>query len=928
MKKKLLWFLAILFLLVGSTGTLAFYFTEWQWFQSLNYQQVFTTVLLSKTIIGVATTFLTFLFVFFNLKWLQKWLARAVPEDNDEPEVIQVDFSGQRQRVQNNFSEWGRAIARSPLLSWIILIFSAIVSISNGLAFASHWLAIQSYFKQTAYGVADPIFNKDISFYLFSLPIYELILQVLFGLVLFLFAICAFFYLSNGGFRRTPLDRRPYTHLGILGAIAFLLQAGNFLMKMYNLVYSPKGVAFGASYTDVHVTIPALYICIGLCGLSALLMLSQIVKPHLKTAWVPLAMVVMVAVLGENIVPALMQNLQVNPNEFTLEEEYLNYNIAYTRMAYDLNNTNEINFPIAANNTATWTELEEYSTSLYTAPLLNYQQTHEAFSQLQGMRLYYRFNDVDVDRYQIADTLVPVMISARELPVDALQTEADTWVNRHLKYTHGYGAVVAPSNEITSDGQPKLIVKDIPPKTDVTELAITRPEVYFGELTKDYVIVGTKSQEFDYPQGDANAETSYEGKAGLSISSFFAKVLFSIRLNTINPLLTNEITADSKILLHREITERVQTLAPFLYYDKDPYLVIFEGRLMWIIDGYTVSSQFPYAQSWQTDAQDMGANYIRNSVKVTIDAYDGTTIFYLYDETDPIIQTYAKIFPNLFTAYSAMPQGLKDHMRYPEDFFTIQTSMFLNYHMTDAKVFYNREDAWAIATTNDITVQPYYDILEFPGSDKAEFMNLYPLTPAQKDNMVAFLAGAANDEGRGTLSVYIFPKDKLIYGPAQIEARINQQAEISKDLSLWGQGGSTVTKGHTITVPLKDSLIYIIPLYITSDSSSLPELKKVIVTYGSSVVMENNLELALAAIFGSRTGEEVTDVPSGTSGDERNLTVLIQDILAQYAIVNEQRKAGNWTDYGTAMAALDTMLAELANQDLASQIISLPTITP
>lgn len=928
MKKKLLWFLAILFLLVGSTGTLAYYFTEWQWFQSLNYQQVFTTVLLSKTIIGVATTFLTFLFVFLNLKWLQKWLARAVPEDNDEPEVIQVDFSGQRQRVQNNFSEWGRAIARSPLLSWIILIFSAIVSISNGLAFASHWLAIQSYFKQTAYGVADPIFNKDISFYLFSLPIYELILQVLFGLVLFLFAICAFFYLSNGGFRRTPLDRRPYTHLGILGAIAFLLQAGNFLMKMYNLVYSPKGVAFGASYTDVHVTIPALYICIGLCGLSALLMLSQIVKPHLKTAWVPLAMVVMVAVLGENIVPALMQNLQVNPNEFTLEEEYLNYNIAYTRMAYDLNNTNEINFPIAANNTATWTELEEYSTSLYTAPLLNYQQTHEAFSQLQGMRLYYRFNDVDVDRYQIADTLVPVMISARELPVDALQTEADTWVNRHLKYTHGYGAVVAPSNEITSDGQPKLIVKDIPPKTDVTELAITRPEVYFGELTKDYVIVGTKSQEFDYPQGDANAETSYEGKAGLSISSFFAKVLFSIRLNTINPLLTNEITADSKILLHREITERVQTLAPFLYYDKDPYLVIFEGRLMWIIDGYTVSSQFPYAQSWQTDAQDMGANYIRNSVKVTIDAYDGTTIFYLYDETDPIIQTYAKIFPNLFTAYSAMPQGLKDHMRYPEDFFTIQTKMFLNYHMTDAKVFYNREDAWAIATTNDITVQPYYDILEFPGSDKAEFMNLYPLTPAQKDNMVAFLAGVAGEDGKGKLSVYIFPKDKLIYGPAQIEARINQQADISKDLSLWDQGGSTVTKGHTITVPLKDSLLYIVPLYITSDSSSLPELKKVIVTYGSSVVMENNLELALAAIFGSRTGEVVTDVPSGTSGNDRNLTVLIQDILAQYAIVNDQRKAGNWTDYGTAMDALDTMLAELANQDLASQIISLPTVTP
>ncbi|MCE5196054.1 MAG: UPF0182 family protein [Negativicutes bacterium] len=928
MKKKLLWLLAVLFLLVGSTGTLAYYFTEWQWFRSLDYQQVFTTILFSKISIGVAAAVLTFLFVFLNLKWLQKWLARAVPEDNNEPEVIQVDFSGQRQRVQNNFSEWGRVIARSPLLSWIIFLFSAVVGISNGLAFAAHWLAIQSYFKQTAYGVTDPIFNKDISFYLFSLPIYELVLQVLFGLVLFLFAICAFFYFSNGGFRRAPLDRRPYTHLGILGAIAFLLQGGNFLMSMYNLVYSPKGVAFGASYTDVHVTLPALYVCMGLSVFSALLMLSQIVKPRLKTAWVPLAMVALVAVLGESIVPALIQNLQVNPNEFTMEEEYLNYNIAYTRMAYDLDNTNEINFPIANNSTANWTELEEYSTSLDTAPLLNYQQTHEAFSQLQGMRLYYRFNDVDVDRYQIGGKLVPVMISARELPVDALQTEADTWVNRHLKYTHGYGAVVAPSNEITSDGQPKLIVKDIPPRTEVAELAVSRPEIYFGELTQDYVIVGTKSQEFDYPQGDANAETSYQGKDGLPINSFFARILFSIRLNTVNPLLTNEITPDSKILLHREITERVQTLAPFLSYDKDPYLVINEGRLLWIIDAYTVSSQFPYAQSWQLDGQSKGANYLRNSVKVTVDAYDGTTIFYLYNETDPIIQTYAKIFPNLFIPYAAMPQGLKDHIRYPEDFFTVQTSMFLNYHMTDAKVFYNREDAWAVATTNDVTVQPYYDILEFPGSDTAEFMNLYPLTPAQKDNMVAFLAGAVGEDGTGKLSVYIFPKDKLVYGPAQIEARINQQAEISKDLSLWDQGGSTVTKGHTITVPLKDSLIYIIPLYITSDSSSLPELKKVIVTYGSNVVMKDNLEQALAAIFGSRDGEGGAEVPSGTSGDDRSLTTLIQDILAQYAIVTEQRKAGNWTEYGAALDALEAMLAELGNEDLAAQIISLPTVTP
>jgi len=929
MKKRFTWLIAILFLLVGSVGTMAFYFTEYKWFQSVNYQQVFTTILFQKVFVGLIGIVVTFLFVFLNLKWLQKWLARTVPDEIVEPEVIQVDFGQTRQRMQGNLSEFGRTIARSPLLSWIILGFSLLVSISNGLALSAQWLTVKTFLNQVPYGVADPIFNRDISFYMFSLPFLEMLLDTVFGLVLFLFAICGFFYLTNNGFRKNPMDKRPFAHLGLLGAFAFLLQGGNFFMEMFNLVYSPRGVAFGASYSDIHASIPTLYIAIGLSALGALMMLSQMIRPSLRTAVIPIVLVAVVAVAGQNVVAGLIQNLQVKPNEFTMEEEYLNYNIEFTRLAYDLNNTIEIDFPIAANATADWAELNEYSASIDTVPLLNYQQTQAAFGQLQGMRLYYRFNDVDVDRYLIDGELVPVMLSARELPADALQTEADTWVNRHLKYTHGYGAVVAPSNQITPDGQPNLVVKDIPPQTNIPELVITRPEIYYGELTNDYVIVGTRSQEFDYPMGDANAETSYEGEAGLSISSMFSRFLFSIRLNTLNPMLTNEIIADSKILLHRQIKDRVTTLAPFLYYDADPYLVIHEGQLFWIIDGYTISNRFPYAQSWQQDDQLTGANYIRNSVKVTVNAYDGTTTFYLYDTEDPVIQTYAKIFPDLFTPFEEMPANLVAHLRYPEDIFKIQAKMFLNYHMTNPKVFYNREDAWAIAKTSGQPVESYYDIMEFPGSDQAEFMTLYPITPSQKDNMVAFLAGVSDKNGVSSLSVYLFPKDRLVYGPAQIEARINQESNISKDLSLWNQGGSTVSKGHTITVPLKDSLLYVVPLYITSTSSSLPELKKVIVSYGNRLVMEENLELALIRLFGSPDGE--TDIPGvpvpGDSADS-DLKQLIQNILAQYEIVTEQRQSGNWTEYGKAMDVLEEMLQELAGRDLSSVIIEIPTEGP
>lgn len=924
MRKRATWLFALLFLLVGSLGSMAFYLTEFKWFQSLEFQQIFLTILFNRVFIALIATLISFLFIFLNLKWLQKWLGRNLSEEDTDPEVIQVDFGPSRERLQSNLSELGRSIARSPILSWLIFGFSAVVALLNGLALSAQWLTIQKFLKQVPYGVNDPIFNKDVSFYLFSLPFYELLLESVYRTSLFILGICIFFYLTNGGLNKKDENRKNYAHLGLLGAWSFLLQGLQFYISMHNLVYSPRGVAFGAAYADVHASIPTYYITMGLCVLGILLMLSQLVRPSIKTAVLPVVLVVAVSFAGHNVAATLMQNLQVKPNEFTMEEKYLDYNIQFTRLAYDLENTTEINFPISGRADADWNQLEEYSVSLRTAPLLNWAQTQQAFSQLQGMRLYYRFNDVDIDRYMVNGTLMPVMLSPRELSVNALPSEAGTWVNRHLKYTHGYGVVVAPNNRISNEGQPVLVVQDIPPYTTVEGLEITRPEVYYGELTEDYVIVGTKSKEFDYPIGNTNAETVYEAEAGLSISSFFSRLLFSIRFNTLNPLLTNEITENSKVLMHRQIEDRVSTIAPFLNFDYDPYMVIHEGQLIWIIDAYTITSRFPFAQSWQQDSQVTGPNYIRNSVKITVNAYDGEVKFYLFDTTDPLVLTYAKIFPDLFTSFEEMPQGLKEHLRYPEDIFKVQAKMLLNYHMTNTKVFYNREDAWAIAKVSGQPVEPYYDIMEFPNSDEAKFMTLYPLTPSQKDNMVAFLSGVCDDDGKSSLSVYLFPKDKLVYGPGQIEARINQDSSISKDLALWGQGSSTVSRGHTVTVPLKDSLIYVVPLYITSTSTSLPELKKVIVSYGNRLAMEDNLDLALLRLFGKTDGE--TGLPGITlpEGEDQDFKQLIDNILRQYQRVLEQKEKGNWTDYGAAMDALEELLKELGQKDLSLIKIILP----
>jgi hypothetical protein len=572
-----------------------------------------------------------------------------------------------------------------------------------------------------------------------------------------------------------------------------------------------------------------------------------------------LAALVGVAVLGGVVYPGLMQRYRVSPNEIDKEKPYIDFNIRYTRLAYGLDNIEEREFP--AEETLTLQDLRKNEATLKNIRLWDTRPLLATYSQLQEIRTYYKFTDIDIDRYRINGEYRQVTLSPRELSSKDLPSRI--WINERLTYTHGYGAVVGPVNRVTREGLPEFWVKDIPPAAS-TDLRISRPELYFSELATDYVFVKTRAKEFDYPAGDQNVYTAYEGQGGIPLGSVWRKLLFAAHLGDIKLLMSNDLTSASRVLLYRNIRERVQRIAPFLRYDDDPYMVISAaGRIVWLLDGYTVSDWFPYS----TATPGLGS-YVRNAVKVTVDAYDGTVHFYVADPADPLIRTIARIFPELLQPLDAMPADLRAHIRYPEGLFRVQAAMYAVYHMRDTQVFYNKEDLWSIPLGHgdgpDRPMEPYYLILRLPGEPKEEFVLLIPFNPSKKDNLSAWLAARSDPPHYGKLVVYNFPKQKLIYGPRQIEARIDQDSFISQQLSLWNQRGSQVIRGNLLVIPIERSLVYVEPLYIAAEKGQLPELKRVIVGFGDRIAMEETLEGALARVFGGpapQTGTEVARTP-------------------------------------------------------------------
>ena len=689
-------------------------------------------------------------------------------------------------------------------------------------------------------------------------------------------------------------------------------------MDRYLLLYNDNGVLVGAGYADIHVGLPGLWLVVCLAIAAAIISWANIWRPRLWPPIFAIAAVVGGSFIFTELVPGLFERFYVKPSELQLEAPYIKSSIELTRKAYNLGQVAVQPFP--AEEGLNFSALQHNHATVDNIRLWDWRPLMDTYAQLQEIRTYYKFFNVDVDRYHLNGSYQQVTLAARELEPSLLSSNAQTWVNLHLLFTHGNGVVMSPVTQKSDEGLPIFYLQDVPPIASGGP-RISEPRIYFGDGTDDYVIVKSNTPEFDYPKGKDNAYTTYDGKDGIPIGTTRWRSLLAWYLNDINILLSGYITGDSRILLHRNIQDRVQTIAPFLQLDHDPYVVISKGRLYWIQDAYTSSNWFPYAQ-----AQPGGdINYIRNSVKVVIDAYNGAITFYVSDATDPIIATYRRIFPALFKPLASMPADLQQHIRYPEDLFYIQALEYRAYHMEAPEVFYNREDLWefprepaspdGVFRREPARMTPYYIMMRLPGDQHAQFFLMLPMVPSQRENMIAWLAARCDPPDYGKLIVYEFPKEKLVYGPFQIEARINQNTKISQQISLWNQMGSRVIRGNLLVVPIDNSILYVSPLYLRAETGQLPELKRVIAAYGDRVVMEDTLPEALAALFGASAPVPAVPQAGGISpaapGPEDKRA---QEALEHYKQAIARLKAGDWAGFGSQLDALRPLLEQLGRQ--------------
>ncbi len=888
---------------------------DWAWFSSIGYVGIFWTAFVTKAALFV---------VVFAVSTLLLWANAA----------LALRFAGKPQpRLPAAFDPYATVRALpgpiagayglplSPLL-WRLLILA--VGLVLGLLIAmgetGRWDLILRFVYQAPYGRNDPLFDKDIGFYLFSLPVYVAVKNWLLWLLLLATLMAGSIYFLHNDISLDPSPRRlssaAIAHGSALLGIYFAIKVWSYALDRYLMLYDDNGVVVGAGYTDVHVELPALWVLIVLAAVAAIVAWANVGLRTIRLVIVAPLLVFGGSFLFAEVIPGLFERFFVKPNELQLETPYIQRNIAFTREAYNLVQIAVKPFP--AEQDLTFQSLKDNSGTIENIRLWDWQPLMDTYAQLQEIRTYYRFLDVDVDRYHVGDSYQQVTLAARELDPSLLSANAQTWVNLHLLFTHGNGVVMSPVTQKSAEGLPIFYLKDIPPIATGGP-PITEPRIYFGQGSPGYVIVKTGTPEFDYPKGKDNAYARYDGADGVPIGGIGWRALFAWQMDDLNILLSDYITSESRILLHRDIKDRVGTIAPFLQLDRDPYVVISAGRLYWVQDAYTTTSWFPYAKP-EPDGGDL--NYIRNSVKVVIDAYNGTVDFYVTDPADPIVATYRRIFPALFKPLDAMPPDLQKHIRYPEDLFNIQALQYRAYHMDAPEVFYNREDLWQFPrepaapdemNAGETRMAPYYIMMRLPGEPQTEFFLMLPMTPSQRENMIAWLAARCDLPEYGKLIVYEFPKDKLVYGPFQIEALINQNTEISQQISLWNQMGSRVIRGTLLVVPNGNSILYVSPLYLRAQSGQLPELKRVIAAYGDRVVMEETLPAALAALFKGSAPVAGLPAPAGPSpsgpADER-----ARQALADYDQALDRLKAGDWAGFGAELDALRPLLEELSRQ--------------
>jgi uncharacterized protein len=899
-RRRLIFFLLLVaFAALFFLPSLISLLVDWWWFQELGYQIVFTRELVTRVLLFLLVGGLTFGVIYLNLRVAQRGL---VPY----PVVLR-------------FTQGAPKVDLTTPLRRLSLPVSLFLGLLAGLAATPAWSLVLRLIHRTPFGIADPIFSRDVGYYVFVLPGLSAGLGLLSALTVISLLLVVPLYALRGDIvfrpRRLAVEPSAGLHLAILLAAFFLLTALRlWFLDIPGLLFSTTGPLVGASYTDLHARLPALRVSAVIAVLCAIAVLIGANRRELgRYATLAVGAYVAIGVVGRGIVPAFMQKFLVSPTELTRETPYLRYHILATRQAWGLDSVETRDLRGEAN--LTLADIKANAPTMENVRLWDREPLLQTFGQLQEIRTYYDFVSVDDDRYWVDGKYRQVLLSPRELNAASLPTR--TFINEHLTFTHGMGLTMSPVNEVTTEGLPVLFIKDLPPVSTVS-LKVTRPPIYYGELANEYVFVHTRQREFDHPAGDKNVYASYQGKGGVSVGNVLRRAILAAQFGSSKILFSGDITNQSRILYNRVIMERARKALPFLVYDSDPYLVIdAEGALKWILDGYTTTDHYPYAQSLRN-----GATYMRNSVKLVIDAYDGTLAAYVSAPSDPLIQTWTRIFPGIFASMDKMPEGLKAHIRYPDAIYRVQTNLYTTYHMDAPEDFYHREDQWQIPVAEEARGSvPFmrHLVMRLPEEKSAEYIYMVPFTPRGKDNLAAWMVARNDGDEYGRLRVYRLPRQSLVFGPRQIVNRINQDTEISRQISLWDQRGSRVIRGELLVIPIEEALMYVQPLYLQAEGGRIPELKRVVVAYQNRVVMRETLDAALTELFGGTATPRRQPEPAlaaaaaEPSTSDSRLSTLVQEARRHYEAAIQAQRDLDWAKYGEEMRQLGELLERLGS---------------
>ncbi len=910
LRRLVLVFIGVLALFIGIPAV-AGGVTDWLWFREIGFERVFLLKLGAQWGFGFVAFVLAFAVLYGNARFALRGIERSA----ESIVVLAEGGISTRERFLVKVAQVA-ALPAALLLSFLL---------ASGIS--GNWRTLIQFLYRTPFGTVDPIFGRDIASYVFTLPALQVGIDYVWALVfLALIAVSAPIYFARGDVTwrvgRLSIEPAAELHVAVLAALWLLLSAARtWWIGIPSLLFGVHGPLVGASWTDLHVRMPGLRVLVVVLVLAAALLVWRARRgAFVRTLVIVAVGNVLLTALVSSFVPAVVQRLVVQPNELARETPQILHHISATRAAWGLDSVERRE--LDANQTLTARDLAANRATIDNIRLWDREPLLQTFGQIQSIRTYYDFVGVDDDRYVVNGEMRHVLLSARELDPASLPTR--TFVNEHLTFTHGMGLTLGPSNEVTPEGLPVLWIKDLPPSSTIAT-PVTRPQIYFGDLPRSFVLAPSRQREFDFPsaEGDEAEYSTYTGGAGVPVNAYWRRLAFAIRFGSMNILLSRDLEPNTRVIFHQHVRERAQLALPFLDFDSDPYLVVSDsGQLKWILDGYTETSRYPYSARTAD-----GYGYLRNSVKVVIDAYDGTVQAYLADPSDPMIRTLAKIYPTLLRPLDELPSDLRAHLRYPEDLFRAQTALYATFHMTDPETFYHREDQWQVPPDQRGGVRSGYArhiVMRLPGEDRAEYLLMRPFTPRQKDNLAAWMVARNDGEQYGKLIAYRFPRQSLVFGPTQIANRINQDTEVSQQISLWDQGGSEVIRGELLVIPIEASLLYVQPIYLRAQGGKIPELKRVVVAHEGRVVMAETLDGGLRALFGDAAGttrpaqsvggttaSAAAAAPSPSGGISAQRQALVREALDHYERARAAQRADDWATYGAEMQRLGEVLRRL-----------------